>query len=102
MISKDGEDLFTAVLGESTGTLYQVQCVDASNGSAFVAEATSSMCLWHCRMGHLSPRVINLMLCNQVVNGLKIGDPKDFDHLCNGCANRKFHQLPMPETSTSQ
>jgi len=102
MISKDGEDLFTAVLGGSTGMLYQVQCVDASNGSAFVAEATSSMHLWHRRMGHLSPRVIDLMLCNQVVNGLKIGNPKDFDHLCNGCANGKSHWLPMPGTSTSQ
>ena len=102
MISKDGEDLFTAVLGGSTGTLYQVQCVDASNGSAFVAEATSSMHLWHCRMGHLSPRVIDLMLRNQIVNGLKIGNPKDFDHLCNGCASGKSHWLPMPGTSTSQ
>jgi len=53
-------------------------------------------------MGHFSPRVIDLMLHNQVVNGLKIGDPKDFDHLCNGCANGKSHRLPMPETSTSQ
>ena len=58
MISKDGEDLFTAVLGGSTGTLYQVQYVDASNGSAFVAEATSSMRLWHRQMGHLSPLLI--------------------------------------------
>ena len=43
MISKDGEDLFTAVLGGSTGTLYQVQCINASNGSTFVAEAAPSM-----------------------------------------------------------
>jgi len=43
MISKDGEDLFTAVLERSTGTLYQVQCVDASNGSTFVAEAAPSI-----------------------------------------------------------
>jgi len=76
MISKDGEDLFTVVLGGSTSMLYQVQCVDASNGSAFVAEAISSMCLWHCWIGHLSPRVIDLMLCNQVVNRLEIGDYK--------------------------
>ena len=102
MISKDGKDLFTAVLSGSTSTLYQVQYVDASNENAFVAEATSSMHLWHRRMGHLSPRVIDLMLHNQVVNGLKIGNPKDFDHLCNGYANGKSHQLPMPGTSTSQ
>jgi len=102
MISKDGKDLFTAVLGRSTGMLYQVQYVDASNRSAFVAEATSSMRLWHHRMRHLSPRVIDLMFRNQVVNGLKIGDPKDFNYLCNGCANGKSHWLPMPGTSTSQ
>jgi len=102
MILKDGEDLFTAVLGGSTGTLYQVQCVNTSNGSTFVAEAAPSMCLWHHRMGHLSPRTIDLMLHNRAVNGLKIGDPKDFDHLCNGCANGKSHRLPMPGASTSQ
>jgi len=60
------------------------------------------MHLWHHRMGHLSPRVIDLMLHNQVVNGLKIGNPKDFDHLCNSYANGKSHWLPMPGTSTSQ
>jgi len=42
------------------------------------------------------------MLRNRAVNGLKIGDPKDFDHLCNDCANGKSHQLPMPGASTSQ
>jgi len=102
MISKDREDLFTAVLGRSTGMLYQVQYVDASNGSTFVAKATSSMRLWHHQMRHLSSRVIDLMFRNQVVNGLKIGNPKDFNYLCNGCANRKSHWLPMPGTSTSQ
>jgi len=53
-------------------------------------------------MGHLSPRVIDLMLCSQIVNRLKIGNPKDFDHLCNGYANGKSYWLLMPETSTSQ
>jgi len=53
-------------------------------------------------MEHLSPRIIDSMLCNQVVNGLKIDALKDFDYLCNGCANRKSHWLPMPRTSTSQ
>jgi len=42
------------------------------------------------------------MLCNQVVNRLKIDTLKDFDHLCNCCANEKSYQLPMPGTSTSQ
>jgi len=39
-----------AVLGGSTGTLYQAQCADASNRSAFLAKTTLSMHLWHCRM----------------------------------------------------
>jgi len=102
IILKDGKDLFTAVLGGFTGMLYQVQYVDASNGSVFIAKTTFSMRLWHHQMGHLSPRVIDLMLHNQVVNGLKIGNPKNFDHLCNGCANGKSHWLPMLGTSTSQ
>ena len=51
--------------------------------------------------GALEP-VIDLMLHNQIVNGLKIDNPKDFDHLCNGCTNGKSYWLPMPGTSTSQ
>jgi len=69
------------------------------NGSTFVAENTLSMQLWHRQMGHLSPRVIDLML--QAVDRFEIHTPKEFDHLCNGCANRKSHWSPMPGTSMS-
>ena len=53
-------------------------------------------------MGHLSPRVIDLMLCKRTVNGLEIHTQKKFDHLYNGCANGKSHQSPMPGTSMSR
>jgi len=47
IVSKDSKDLFSAVLGGSTGTLYQVQCTNMGNRSTFVAENTLSMQLWH-------------------------------------------------------
>jgi len=52
-------------------------------------------------MEHLSPRVIDLMLYKQAVDGLEIYTPKEFDHLCNGYANRKSYRSPMPGTSMS-
>jgi len=42
------------------------------------------------------------MLHECVVKGLEIHAPKDFDQLCNACANEKSHHSPMPETSASK
>jgi len=53
-------------------------------------------------MGHLSPKMINSMLHEHVVKGLEIRAPKDFNQLCNACANGKSHRSPMPETSASK
>jgi len=53
-------------------------------------------------MGHLNPKMIHSMLQECVVKGLDIYAPKNFNQLCNGCANGKSHCLPMPETSTSK
>ena len=61
-----------------------------------------SMRLWHHRMGHLNPKMISSMLHERVVKGLEIRAPKDFDQLCNACANGKSYCSPMPETSTSK
>jgi len=102
IISKNNEDLFSATLGGSTGTLYQIQCTDYDQGSAYMSTGPLSMRLWHRRMGHLSPKMINLMLHERVVKGLEIRAPKDFDQLCNVCANGKSHCSPMPETSASK
>jgi len=102
IISKDNEDLFSATLGGSTGTLYQVQCTDLDQGSAYMSTRTLSMRLWHRWMEHLSPKMINSMLQGHVVKGLDICAPKNFDQLCNGCANGKSHHLPMSEMSGSK
>jgi len=61
-ISKDGDDLFSAILGGSTSTLYQVQCTDFSHGSAHISAGTLSICLWHCRIEHLSSYIIDSMV----------------------------------------
>ena len=102
IISKNNEDLFSATLGGSTGTLYQIQCTDYDQGSVYVSTGPLSMCLWYRWMGHLSPKMINSMLHERVVKGLEIHAPKDFDQLCNACANGKSYCSPMPETSVSK
>jgi len=102
IISKNNEDLFSATLRGSTGTLYQIQYTDYDQGSTYVSTGPLRMRLWHRRMGHLSPKMINSMLYKRVIKGLEIHAPKDFDQLCNGCTNGKSHCLPMPKTSANK
>ena len=35
------------------------------------------------------------------VTGLEITAPREFNHLCSGCANDKSYRLPIPESSMS-
>jgi len=74
MISKNRKNLFIVVFGRSTSILYQVQYINASNESTFVTKTASSIYLWHYQIRYLSSRIIDLILYNQAVNKLKIGD----------------------------
>ena len=102
IISKNGNDLFSAILGGLTGILYQVQCADFNCESAYISTSTFSMHLWHYRMVHLSLYIIDSMVCQKTIHGLDVFVPKEFDYLCNGCANGKSHCLPLPGSSASQ
>jgi len=42
------------------------------------------------------------MLGQQMVKGLNITAPQDFDHLCSSCANGKSHRLFFPKVSQSK
>lgn len=37
-----------------------------------------------------------------MVDGLTISSPNEYDHVCEGCALGKSHRLPFPKASTSQ
>ena len=42
-------------------------------------------------------------MCHQnLVKGLDINLPQDFDHLCSGCANGKLHCSSFPKSSDNQ
>ena len=45
IISKNNEDLFSATLRGSTGTLYQIQYTDYDQGSAYMSTGPLSICL---------------------------------------------------------
>jgi len=62
IISKDGDDLFSAILGSSTGILYQVQCTNLNSRSAYISASNFSMHLWYCRIGHLSLQIIDFIV----------------------------------------
>ena len=53
-------------------------------------------------MGHLSSCIIDSMVHQKVIHGLNVFAPKEFDHLCNGCANGKSHCFPLSGSSISQ
>lgn len=37
-----------------------------------------------------------------LVDGLKINLPGEFDRLCSGCAHGKSHRSPLPDSSTTE
>ena len=53
-------------------------------------------------MGYLSPHAISSMYYQDLVRGLDINVPQDFDHLCSGCANGKLHHSPFSKSSNNQ
>ena len=53
-------------------------------------------------MGYLSPHIIDSMVHQKAIHRLNVFAPKEFDHLCNRCANSKSHYLPLPGSSASQ
>jgi len=60
------------------------------------------MRLWHRQMGHVGPRMIDLMEWKGFVNRLDLKAPNDFDHVCTGRAHGKSHQKPLPGTSNTK
>ena len=100
-IFKDDEELFKASLTGSTGTLYHIQCTFPVTGTAYLAGGLLSMHLWHQHMGHLSSQAIDSMKRQNLVKGLKISIPHEFDHICSGCANGKSHHFPFPNSSST-
>ena len=99
ILSKDNEELFRASLMGLTGTLYHIQSASSVTGTAYLTGGPLSMRLWHRHMGHLSPLTIDSIQHQNLVKGLEITIPHDFDHIYSGCANAKSHRFPFPESS---
>ncbi|GJT14589.1 retrovirus-related pol polyprotein from transposon TNT 1-94 [Tanacetum coccineum] len=85
--------------------LYSISLQDSitPNPIYLMAKATSSQAwLWHCRLSHLNFDTINLLLKNNIVNGLpKLKFVKD--HLCSSCElgkekRKSFHTKTTPSS----
>jgi len=98
VLIKNNEELFRAALTGLSGTLYFVQCLDNNDDVAYHANRALSMCLWHHHMGYLNLWTIESMQNQQLVCGLEIMVPYEFDHLCSECANGKSYRLPIPDS----
>jgi hypothetical protein len=101
VVSFNGNEIFHAKLAGSAETLYHIQCAHLAQQVAF-ATSGSTMQLWHHQMGHFSPSSICTMEQKDLVKGLKIHIPNDFNCLCAGCTHGKSHQLPLPDTSPNK
>ena len=100
----EGKDFLQANLIGSQGTLYRIKTMKTSlvnNQMAFIA-SESTMRLWHRRFGHISPRTIKTMIDQDMVTGLEIKLPREFDRLCSGCAQGKSIRPPLPEHSKTK
>jgi len=69
---------------------------------AYLTSSLLSMYFWHHRLEHLSSQTINTMLHQQMVKGLNIMAPQDFDYWCSSCANEKSHRFSFPKVSQSK
>jgi hypothetical protein len=99
-ISLGPDEIFCALVMGMSGTLYHINCVEMQNNSAY-AVSSGSLRLWHQQMGHLHLDAIWEMMQKNMVNGLTVFLPKDYDHVCEGCVLGKSHWLPLPKASTT-
>jgi hypothetical protein len=90
VVSFNGDEIFHAKLAGSVETLYHIQCAHLAQQVTF-ATSGSTMRLWHRQMGHFSPSSIRTMEQKDLVKGLKVHIPNDFDCLCAGCTHGKSH-----------
>jgi len=95
------QELFHTVLKNAGGFLYFITCAEDTNRAAFSVHE-GSMRLWHCQMGHIGSKTIDLMERKSFVNELDLMVPNDYDHVCTGCAYGKSYQKPMPSTSNTK
>jgi hypothetical protein len=53
-------------------------------------------------MGHLNYGAIRKLAQKDMVEGLNLSSPDAYDHVCEGCALGKSHQMPFPKSSTAE
>lgn len=64
-----------------------------------IAERSSSLQLWHCRLGHLSMDIVNKMMNEQMVAGMnRVSDEKS--SVCEAWASNTAVHIPHSERST--
>ncbi|KAJ8456408.1 hypothetical protein ONZ51_g12144 [Trametes cubensis] len=99
-VKLDHRELFRAYLSGMPRTLYVIDRVPARTGEvACVAGSSGSMRLWHRRLAHLNVESIREMSRKELVTGLDISSPREFDRVCEGCVLGKSHRLPFPKQS---
>ncbi|GJU94125.1 retrovirus-related pol polyprotein from transposon TNT 1-94 [Tanacetum coccineum] len=94
-----GNDLLT---GSRSTDLYSITLQDSTtpNPICLMAKPTSSQAwLWHRRLSHLNFDIINLLLKNNIVNGLpKLRFVKD--HMCSSCELGKAKRISFHTKTT--
>ena len=101
ILFKNSKKLFKVSLIGSTRTLYHIQCTFPVTGTAYLASGLLSIYLQYQHMGHLSLQAIDFIQCQNLVKGLEISIPHEFDHICSSCTNDKSHYFPFPDSSST-
>lgn len=52
---------------------------------------------WHARLGHVSYKILKVMMMKSMVKGLSNLEVRD-ESICAGCQDKKTHQLPYGES----
>jgi len=101
VISIGGQELFHTILKNTDSFLYFITCAKDTNHTAFFVYE-GSMRLWHCQIGHIGPRIIDLIEQKDFVNRLDLKAPNDYDYVCTGCAHGKSHWKTILGTSKTK
>lgn len=92
-VVKNNEIIATGV--KQSNEIYRMflRLKSAENCENEVNVSTTSFKVWHERLGHLNKQSLSELVNNELVNGVKLANEKDF--FCDACQLGKSHRLPF-------
>lgn len=89
----DGEKISATGVKQSNAIYRMFFCVKSAQSVGAVNVSTTSLKVWHERLGHLNKYALRNLVKNDLVQGVKVVNESDF--FCDACQLGKAHRLPF-------